>query len=464
MNNRWIGVAYLLFAVFVIANLYVPVVHAAGSGSFSITNITIPSYYSYITLGPSGATLYAASPANLTSVNAKQYNATIRVINVSTERLTAEVGIGAGVSGMAAAPSGSSVYALTTCTYGGYTEQIGCIDIINTSTYKVTGNIRTNGVSTLALSPNGKVIYGVNPYINQVEAINAQTDAAMGNITVGSGADDVAFEPSGAEAFVLNYGSKTISVINVSTSRVVDTIAVPGAPQSIAISSPGTFALVLYNATVGADGISEINLLNDSLVHLKPIDFANATAAAFFANRTEQYVPGLGTGAIALNPSGTVAYIVMSRCGKTSTGVTGLNNYNVNESFGCIDFVSTSAFPYYASVDDLSSSITSIASSINFTFMYANFSAGSGPDQIVLSPSGNTAFVAYSNQGYISALNVSGITVPSLNLNSTTTVVPAATTGSPPTQPSPPILLYIAVVIIILLIIAAALFMRRKKR
>jgi YVTN family beta-propeller protein len=95
--------------------------------------------------------------------------------------------------------------------------------------------------SAVAITPNGKTVYAVNPgqlsfSFSTVTPITVASNKARTPITVGYEARAIAITPNGRSAYVVNYWSSTVSVIAVAGDKVTATIDAGGYPWAIAIS------------------------------------------------------------------------------------------------------------------------------------------------------------------------------------------------------------------------------------
>ena len=82
----------------------------------------------------------------------------------------------------------------------------------------------------LAITPDGRVVYGVNALADTVTVVDALSRTVVMTIAVGGSPAAVAFTPTGDRAYVTNAGDGTVTVLDVATSVVVATLSVGGTP------------------------------------------------------------------------------------------------------------------------------------------------------------------------------------------------------------------------------------------
>jgi YVTN family beta-propeller protein len=125
--------------------------------------------------------------------------------------------------------------------------------------------------NNLAISPNGRTVYVANTVSGTVSVIDAGTREIAATITVGTEPYGLALTPNGSKLYVANARSNDVSVINTSTNRVVKTITGVGdEPRGVAITSDGDaddsdekvyvtqfLAVDRPNTIIGADNYKE---------------------------------------------------------------------------------------------------------------------------------------------------------------------------------------------------------------
>lgn len=127
--------------------------------------------------------------------------------------------------------------------------------------------------SPIAVSPNDKSVWSVNPDNNSVTVFDVEKDAntKLAEIPVGKEPWCVVLTPDGEKAYVSNMASGTVSVIDVSKYAVVKTIRVESEPFGCALTPDGSR---LYIANQSSNSVSVINTRRD--VVIKTIDDVGA--------------------------------------------------------------------------------------------------------------------------------------------------------------------------------------------
>ncbi len=165
------------------------------------------------------------------------------------------------------------------------TDSVSVIEVGNDANQKIN-EIRVgdepNGV---AIHPNGKTVYVANTISGTVSVLDATTQQIVGTILVGTEPYGLALTPNGTKLYVTNARSNDVSVINTSNNVVTKTITGVGLePRAIAITSDGDLSDTdekVYvaqfagvdrpNTIIGADDYKEgrvtvISSLNDSVI------------------------------------------------------------------------------------------------------------------------------------------------------------------------------------------------------
>lgn len=197
----------------------------------SLNGLTIST--NSVAVSPDGSLAY------LTGV-LDDVNNNIAAVDVTTDSLIDEFGIGASAGGIAFSPTESKAYV---------TQPFdGKLSIVNTSNNNVTGPIDMvgNGPSNVAFSLDGSKAYVTVFSGDNVAVIDAATNTFLKSIPVGQSPLDIAITPDGSKLYVSNSASNNISIIDIDT-ETVDTVDVGTSPNGI------TFANVIRCG----DGIQE---------------------------------------------------------------------------------------------------------------------------------------------------------------------------------------------------------------
>ncbi len=109
----------------------------------------------------------------------------------------------------------------------------------------------------IAITPNKKYIYRVNPDSNTVSVIDISKSRIVATISVGSKPSGIVITPDGKYAYVTNTNSNTVSVIDTSINLVIVTITVGINPLGIVITPDN--GKYVYVANFGSKFVSVID-------------------------------------------------------------------------------------------------------------------------------------------------------------------------------------------------------------
>ncbi|MGI8990259.1 MAG: beta-propeller fold lactonase family protein [Bryobacteraceae bacterium] len=244
------------------------------------------------------------------------------------------------------------------------------------------------GLTGVAASPNGSLVYITAQSINQVQVVSTASNTVVGTINVGATPVAVAFGPSGSLAYVANQASNTVSVINTGANSVIATIPVEGRPSGIAVNPAGTRAIVTN--TWGTD-LSVIDTSSNTVIANIPV--------------------GSGSRGIAISPNGAYAYatnqntnsvFVVNLRSNTVIGAIPVQNYPNSIAItpnGARAFV-TNGNSSSVSVIDLSSNS-----------VIATLGVGDNPTAIALTPDGSRAEVTNANSYSTSVIDANALSV-----------------------------------------------------
>ncbi len=154
------------------------------------------------------------------------------------------------------------------------------------------------GISDVAVTPDGQRAYVTNPSSNSVTALDLVSLTPITGITVGLEPQSVAILADGSRAYVANTGSNNVSVIDINPAspsyhQVVNTIAVGDQPIDVAASAFG-------NAVVVANFGGTL-----SIIDAQP---GNGSADQVIATTN---TGGVSKG-VAISPDGANAYVATS--------------------------------------------------------------------------------------------------------------------------------------------------------
>jgi YVTN family beta-propeller protein len=149
----------------------------------------------------------------------------ILVLDTSTFKYIAAIGVAHGMGALALTPDGSTLV---------YTSNYGRVELLSTATYKVTSTIHlspTNGIlDGLALSPDGSTAYVADALNNLLLVANLQTQTQQTSIAVGKSPSPVVVSPDGSEAWVATLAG--LEIVDTATGQV-SAVALPGEPSAI---------------------------------------------------------------------------------------------------------------------------------------------------------------------------------------------------------------------------------------
>ncbi len=189
-------------------------VYVVNENAFTVTVIDVATATAeppfYVGWGPYGI---AASPDGLAVyVGCTGENAVIAV-DAKTHQIT-PIKVNFGPTGVAVSPDNSRVYA-TSAQYN------GLLKVIDVKSKLVIANIPIGDVSTgVCVSPDGKRVYISNMLSNNVMVIDAEINKVIATIPVGNRPSGVSITPDGKYVYVANEGSNNVSVISTATNSV----------------------------------------------------------------------------------------------------------------------------------------------------------------------------------------------------------------------------------------------------
>jgi YVTN family beta-propeller protein len=178
-----------------------------------IANVTVGAWPNDVEFSPDGKKAYVPN----------EDSNTVSVINTATNTVTATVNGLNSPGKVAVTPDGKKIYVLN----------IGnTISLIDTTTNTVVATLNImNDHSGIAFTPDGKKVYVTND--NNVSVIDTETNTVIANLIVGNTPQGVAVTPDGKKAYVTNYFSNDVSVIDTATNRVTATVNVGTNPSAI---------------------------------------------------------------------------------------------------------------------------------------------------------------------------------------------------------------------------------------
>ncbi|NIM51071.1 MAG: beta-propeller fold lactonase family protein [Gemmatimonadales bacterium] len=109
----------------------------------------------------------------------------------------------------------------------------------------------------LAITRDGTRLFVTCEASNSLIVVDAQTDAILVEVEIGTQPHFVTFSPDQTRAYVSNRGSDNVSVVDTDTYQVLSTIDVGDEPHEMATNADGT---ILYVANAGTYDVSVVDL------------------------------------------------------------------------------------------------------------------------------------------------------------------------------------------------------------
>ncbi|HEY5173870.1 MAG TPA: PKD domain-containing protein, partial [Acidimicrobiia bacterium] len=286
---------------------------------------------------------------------------------------------GDGVTATTATPTTTHIYA----TGGNYPASVTETDSAGTSTARVftgqtmsrNGGPQATDTATVSIpGPAAWTAYVVNNLDNTVTPINLATLVAGPAIPVGAGPDAVAITPDARTVYVANGDANSVTPINTATKAAGPAIPVGSDPVSIAITPDGATAWV---ANTGNSTVTPINVATNTAG--APITIAS------------------GANGVTMSPDGTTLYV---------TGDPDITPINLATNTIGASFVNVTNPRATAITPNGAKLLT--ANSNNFvtvqdtaTHSRATATPAGLPlaGDVAITPSGATAYVAYSAPG-----------------------------------------------------------------
>lgn len=260
----------------------------------------------------------------------------------------------------------------------------------------IDGNVTSTGsldanASTVVLDNSLTARDGIS--LNSVgDIIGGVAMDIVASIYIGTSPDGLVVLPAGTYAYVGNAGGSSVSVVDVRTGAIVATIPIPyvesqpAYPQGLATNPTGT---LVYVANSGTGNLSVIDTKSNTIV---------------------SSIPTLGAREVAINSSGTFAYVTGAENSvyviNTSTNSV-VDTIAVGELPNGISVNSTGKYVYVA--NRLSNDLSVIDTSTNT--VVATIPVGANPYSVVTNATGTVAYVANWDDKSISVVNTSSYSV-----------------------------------------------------
>lgn len=283
------------------------------------------------------------------------------------------------------------------------------VSIIDLTSNTVVGAPVTVGPSPygIALTPDGNFAYVANsgPVGAGGDSVSV-IDLATTTVKTGAGypisVDEdpysIAINPAGTYAYVTNREDVTVSVIDLSTDTVTTPVTVGVEPYGVAINRAGTFAYVVNaggESNVGADTVSVIDLATNTL----------KTGAGYPISVGDR------PWALAINPAGTLAYVVNNTDNTVSvidlaTDTVSGSPIAVGDNPWAIAIGPNGRFGYVPNYDDGTVSILDLTTNT----VTENITVGGGPSWVDVNPAGTRLYVTRYDADSVAVID---LTIPS---------------------------------------------------
>ena len=380
----------------------------------SVLNTTSETCQGIIHLGGSNPTSVAYNPKNNFAYVVCSVSGSITVINTSTDKFSASIGVGNTPMEAAFDNATGDLYVTNSgiSSMGG-----GTVSVINTSTNKVERTIYV-GDSPVGIAydnANG-FMYVANSGLasNNVSVIDGLTERVIATINVssqeGQYLNGIAYDPANGNLYVAHSGGDLeVSIISPSTDRVIGNVSAVDGPTAIAYDPVDSDIYVTssYNNTVAV-----INSSTNTVTHCVSLP------------GTPYYGGGL-----AYDPENEFMYVSN---GKSNVSVINSSTYNVTASIVCgggpegLTFDSANHDIYLANYDTSTVSVistrfvsymvnfseTGLAPGTNWLVRVSGINGTSASSTIdFLEPNGSYSFNVSSNGNYSANPSGGSITV-----------------------------------------------------
>jgi YVTN family beta-propeller protein len=193
---------------------------------------------------PNGKQIWVAETGPQTSASVPS---AISVISTATDKVIARMKLRGQPSDIVFSPDGTRAYVAT----------MNGLAVFGTQTMSEVALVRGfASTRTVAVSPDGRLIYVTDPTSNQLVVISASSLKIIGRIHTGELPWQVLVSGNGHTVYVTDTDANAVSVINASTDRITRTFSVNGTPDTLGLTPNGQELWVGQNAAAAVTVIN----------------------------------------------------------------------------------------------------------------------------------------------------------------------------------------------------------------
>jgi len=256
----------------------------------------------------------------------------VYLINGTTNTLSTTIPTsGGGPWSLASDPVNGEVYAPKN------SSSLDQVAVINESTNKVIANVTVGAdPRPLAVDPANDEVYVANMGSDNVSVISGATNTVVATVSVGSGPIAVVVDNTAGLVYVANQGSDNVTVINASTNVAERTVSTGSEPSAIAVDSATGRA---YVSNYGSSNVTTIAAGQNHVVSFNETGLPHGkTWTVVFDGVVGVGSATLSSRAFRVASEGTYSYLVSGPrgyrvSGLAPSGVILVNGANVTETF-----------------------------------------------------------------------------------------------------------------------------------
>jgi YVTN family beta-propeller protein len=217
-------------------------------------------------------TAYVASVGNGTE-NAQTYvaaggNGVVSAVSITGNVVTGTVGVGINPVTMVEIPNGQTLYVANQGN-GGANGSVTSINTIDLSPNPPISNVTWNSPVWVVSRSDGQRVYALDKGAGTVSAINTFSNAVVGSVSVGTGADYMAYDPTLNRVYVTNPVTGQLFSLDASTDALtLMTASVPNA-VSAAATPDGTRVYVSSANVSGTTVSAQVTVFYTAALRLK---------------------------------------------------------------------------------------------------------------------------------------------------------------------------------------------------